>query len=127
MESYEMIKQLAKGGQGVTSLVKLRANTNFALVGAGGGSKLTLKEGSKVVMKQTACENVKAGNEALKEAKILQKMHHTSVVQYYDVFLHATNGYLVVCTVMELCNRGDLANYLQDKRRRSSPLTEQVR
>jgi len=27
---------------------------------------------------------------------------------------------------MELCNRGDLANYLFDKRRRQSPLNEQV-
>jgi hypothetical protein len=43
-----------------------------------------------------------------------------------DVFLHSANGYLVVCTVMELCNRGDLANYLFDKRKRQSPLTEQV-
>ena len=114
MEAYEMIKQLAKGGQGITSLVKLKNNASFA------------SAGSKLVLKQTACRDIRAGNEALKEAKFLQKMRHTSVVQYHDVFLHSVNGYLVICTVMELCNRGDLANYLQDKRRRSSPLTEQV-
>ena len=114
MDSYDVVKQLAKGGQGITSLVKLKTNTSFA------------SAGSKLVLKQTACKDIKAGNEALKEAKFLQKMRHTSVVQYHDVFLHSINGYLVICTVMELCNRGDLAHYLQDKRRRSSPLTEQV-
>jgi serine/threonine protein kinase len=114
MDSYETIKQLAKGGQGITSLVKLKKNESFA------------PAGSKLVLKQTSCRHIKAGNEALKEAKFLQRVRHNSVVQYHDVFLHSIDGFLVICTVMELCNRGDLAHYLQDKRKRSSPLTEQA-
>ena len=112
-------------------------------------------------MKQTQCENVRTGNDALREAKTLQVvtrtprpapsfrlpaelgipaclpavrvyasarvwcfmptgtslfrarplpayvqgLKHHSVVEYLDVFLHSADGYLVVCTVMELCNR----------------------
>mmetsp|Transcript_63471 Transcript_63471/g.156253 ORF Transcript_63471/g.156253 Transcript_63471/m.156253 type:complete len:366 (+) Transcript_63471:130-1227(+) len=108
MDDYESIKQLAKGGQGITICVRRKTDN------------------AKFVLKQTQCENVRAGNDALREAKMLQGLRHSSVTRYHDVFLHSANGYLVVCTVMELCNRGDLANYLFDKRRRQSPLTEQV-
>ena len=41
-----------------------------------------------------------------------QGLRHHSVVKYNDVFLNSADGYLVVCCAMELCNRGDLANYL---------------
>jgi len=78
------------------------------------------------VLKQTQCSNVRVGNDALNEAKTLQSLKHLSVVQYLDVFLHSSDGYLVVCTITELCDRGDLAAYLRDKKRRSSPLNEQV-
>ncbi|KAJ1469338.1 kinase-like domain-containing protein [Baffinella frigidus] len=108
MDDYEMIKQLAKGGQGTTSCVR-RKSDNL-----------------KMVLKETECDSVRAGNDALKEAKTLQGLKHHSVVKYNDVFLNSANGYLVVCCAMELCNRGDLANYLFDKRKRQSPLNEQV-
>lgn len=108
MDDYELMKQLAKGGQGTTHVAKKKST------------------GQRIVIKQTQCENVRTGNDALREAKTLQGLKHHSVVEYLDVFLHSADGYLVVCTVMELCNRGDLANYLFDKRRRQSPLNEQV-
>jgi hypothetical protein len=43
-----------KGGQGVTICVKRKVDN------------------AKLVLKQTQCENVKAGNDALREAKMLQ-------------------------------------------------------
>ncbi len=77
-DDYEVIKQLAKGGQGTTSCVKKKSN------------------GLKFVLKQTQCESVRIGNVALQEAKTLQGLKHHSVVQYFDVFLHSGNGYLIV-------------------------------
>eukprot|EP00960_Hanusia_phi_P065440 766094-Hanusia_phi.AAC.1 len=78
MEDYEISRQIAKGGQGVTFRA-LRKST-----------------GEKVVLKQTQCSNVRVGNDALNEAKTLQSLKHLSVVQYLDVFLHSSDGYLVV-------------------------------
>ena len=54
MDDYELLKQLAKGGQGTTHVAKKRST------------------GSRLVVKQTQCENVRTGNDALREAKTLQ-------------------------------------------------------
>jgi serine/threonine protein kinase len=70
------------------------------------------KESGEVrVIKTVACENIKAGNKALKEAKILQTLQHPAVVRYMDVFLHREPSCqeLLVCTVMEYCEGGDMA------------------
>lgn len=57
---------------------------------------------------QVVCKNISEGNYALKEAKVLQKFSHASIVKYEDMFLHeakdeANETKLVVCIVMELC------------------------
>ena len=67
--------------------------------------------GETKVIKSVACDNIKAGNVALQEAKFLQSLDHPAIVQYIDVFLHKekTRQELLVCTVMEYCEHGDLA------------------
>ena len=67
--------------------------------------------GETKVIKSVACENIKAGNLALQEAKVLQQLDHVNIVRYIDVFLHKEKSRqeLLVCTVMEHCEGGDLA------------------
>ena len=67
--------------------------------------------GETKVIKSVACDNIKAGNVALQEAKVLQSLDHPAVVKYIDVFLHKEKSRqeLLVCTVMEFCEHGDLA------------------
>ena len=63
------------------------------------------------MIKSVACDNIKAGNLALQEAKFLQSLDHPAIVKYNDVFLHKEKSRqeLLVCTVMEYCAHGDLA------------------
>ena len=67
--------------------------------------------GETKVIKSVACDNIKAGNVALQEAKVLQSLDHPAVVKYQDVFLHKEKSRqeLLVCTVMDYCEHGDLA------------------
>jgi serine/threonine protein kinase len=96
MDEFDVIKKLAQGGQGSTLLVKK-------------------KNGSHVfVLKQCKCENIGEANNALKEAKVLQALSHSHIVRYNDVFLHEDGRFLVICTLMEHCQGGDLACYLSD-------------
>ena len=41
-----------------------------------------------------------------------QGLTHRNVVRYHDVFLHMDGGLMQVCTVMEFCRSGDLAQHL---------------
>jgi hypothetical protein len=48
-------------------------------------------DGQMFVIKQVLCGNIKQANDALKEAKVLQRLTHsphTGIVKYEDVFLH---------------------------------------
>lgn len=84
---------LSSGGQGWTATAVEKAS------------------GETKVIKSVACENIKAGNLALQEAKVLQQLDHVNIVRYIDVFLHKEKSRqeLLVCTVMEHCEGGDLA------------------
>mmetsp|Transcript_32502 Transcript_32502/g.73039 ORF Transcript_32502/g.73039 Transcript_32502/m.73039 type:complete len:867 (-) Transcript_32502:41-2641(-) len=108
MENYNTIKKLAKGGQGTTILVQAK------------------KGGDAMVLKQCKCATIKEANLALKEAKVLQSLNHAGIVAYYDVFLHQDDKALVICTLMEYCERGDLACYLNEVKRKDEPLQERV-
>ena len=72
--------------------------------------------GETRVIKSVACDNIKAGNTALQEAKVLQSLEHPAIVKYIDVFLHKepSRQELLVCTVMEFCSSGDLAKRIRD-------------
>jgi len=84
---------LGRGGQGWTATAVEKAS------------------GETKVIKSVACDNIKAGNIALQEAKVLQALDHVNIVRYIDVFLHKEKSRqeLLVCTVMEYCEGGDLA------------------
>jgi len=94
LEDYDVLGQLAKGGQATTSRVRRK------------------RDGSVWVMKESYVDNTRAGNSALREAKTLQSLNHPYINRYQDVFLHQQGGQLVVATVMEYCEGGDLAHYL---------------
>ena len=96
MDDFDIIKKLAQGGQGSTLLVKKKGNSRA------------------FVLKQCKCENIGEANNALKESKVLQGLQHQHIVRYNDVFLHEDGRYLVICTLMEYCEKGDLACYLSD-------------
>ena len=96
MDEYDVIKRLAQGGQGSTLLVKRKGNSRV------------------FVLKQCKCENIAEANNALKESKVLQGLTHENIVRYNDVFLHEDGRFLVICTLMEYCERGDLACYMTD-------------
>jgi serine/threonine protein kinase len=89
-----VLNQLAKGGQGITTRVRRKRDNTIW------------------VMKESYVDSTKAGNSALREAKTLQSLNHPYINRYQDVFLHQDGGDLVVCTVMEYCEGGDLAHYL---------------
>jgi serine/threonine protein kinase len=96
MDEFDVVKKLAQGGQGSTLLVKKKSGSHI------------------YVLKQCKCENIGEANNALKEAKVLQALSHGHIVRYNDVFLHEDGRFLVICTLMEYCEGGDLACYLSD-------------
>ena len=102
------MKQLARGGQGWTATALERAS------------------GETRVIKSVACANIKEGNKALLEAKVLQSLEHPSIVKYIDVFLHKEEAAqeLLVCTVMEFCEGGDLARRIREAKQCGGELDE---
>ena len=75
-EDYDVLGQLAKGGQGTTSRVRRK------------------RDSSIWVMKACYVDNTKAGNSALREAKTLQSLNHPYINRYQDVFLNQEGGQL---------------------------------
>ena len=61
---------------------------------------------------QVVCQNEKEGDNAKAEASTLRSISHPNIVAYVDVFLATEQGLLQVCTVMEFCEKGDLAVFL---------------
>lgn len=104
IESYDILNQLATGGQGVTSRVRRKADNSLW------------------VLKECFCDSSRAGNSALQEAKTLQSLKHPHVIRYEDVFLSEKGGSLVVCTVMEYCDGGDLARYMIALKKHNMPV-----
>jgi NIMA (never in mitosis gene a)-related kinase len=94
MEYYDVLNQLAKGGQGTTLRVRRK------------------QDKAVLVLKQSFCDDAKSGNDALREAKTLQGLEHPSIVRYEDVFLTEDGRQLVVCLVMAYMEGGDLARYM---------------
>ena len=112
MEDFSIVKKLSQGGQGSTLLVKHKAGA------ASAAGDVTM------VLKQCKCENLKEANAALKEAKVLQRLDHLSIVRYHDVFLAEEGQYLIICTLMEYCTGGDLAVHMNTLRRDGRSLPE---
>jgi serine/threonine protein kinase len=103
---YRIVRKLAEGGMGEVFIV--RDTTQ-------GGD-------STCVLKSVLCASNGDAKEALKEAKVLKDIRHPHVVQYLDVFPNqeAYKGIIAVCTVMEYCERGDLAAHLSNLKKRQN-------
>jgi serine/threonine protein kinase len=65
-----------------------------------------------VFNQQVVCQNEREGDNAKAEASTLRSISHPNIVAYVDVFLATEQGLLQVCTVMEFCEKGDLAVFL---------------
>eukprot|EP00960_Hanusia_phi_P060520 764529-Hanusia_phi.AAC.11 len=107
MESFNGWRELGGGGQGKTM------------------TATEVRTGMVRVIKRVPCPSIRAGNDALQEAKFLQALDHPHVVKYVDVFLHQEGQELEVCTVMEFCEGGDLARRLQDVKSCGESFTEE--
>ncbi|EKX54776.1 hypothetical protein GUITHDRAFT_63194, partial [Guillardia theta CCMP2712] len=110
MDGFTVLNKLGQGGQGTTLCVARKSdNQTF-------------------VCKQITCSSIAEGNNALMEAKVLQKINHPGVIKYEDLFLHETieNNYrkLVVCIVMEYCEKGDLHNAISYYRKSFGSMPE---
>eukprot|EP00961_Rhodomonas_salina_P033386 449356-Rhodomonas_salina.2 len=121
-DDYEVIKQLAKGGQGTTSCVKKKSSGKQKHCK---GFLITALFSTSMYFCTRAMATLSSGEEQIPASLLLpvitrqlRRTHRKNT----DILLGGGSS-----TIMELCNRGDLANYLFDKRRRQSPLTEQVR
>lgn len=132
MEKYEVLKQLGKGGMGTAYLVRRMAEPGSAFAikqvfgqaeraRAGPMPRRPDTRGGA----QVACADDNAANRALREAKTLQSIEHSNIVAYVDVFLNMDQGLLQVCTVMEFCEHGNLAQLLHKTKQqgeRSAPM-----
>ncbi len=106
---YEVIRKIAEGGMGQVYLIKSRRRT-IAL------------ENSVFVLKGVPCYSRTDANESLQEAKVLRDLKHEHIVQYIDVFPHDLgSNMLAVCTVMEFCECGDLAEHMKMLRVKQHP------
>ncbi|EKX51468.1 hypothetical protein GUITHDRAFT_102736 [Guillardia theta CCMP2712] len=93
---YKILKKIGEGGMGQVFLVRHVENDR-----------------NLFVLKSVLCFSQGDAKDALKEAKVLKEIKHANVVEYLDVFPQdESNGVVSVCTVMEYCSRGDLAQHL---------------
>ncbi|EKX38534.1 hypothetical protein GUITHDRAFT_51888, partial [Guillardia theta CCMP2712] len=107
MEDFEVLKTLGKGGQGETFSVRRRRDHKYFVI----------KQ-----VETISCKDHKEGNQALKEVKMMQRLSHGSVVRIEDFFLSDLpddkGSGMGLNILMEWCENGDLAHYLQDVRSR---------
>ncbi|EKX38854.1 hypothetical protein GUITHDRAFT_76837, partial [Guillardia theta CCMP2712] len=108
--NYEVVRQLGKGGMGVAYIVRSKDSSVTGFL----------------ALKQVHCQSKQEGTGALKEAKILRSLSHVNVVRYHDVFLHLERGMQFVCTVMEFCRSGDLAQHLLQTKQSGSQIEETI-
>lgn len=55
---------------------------------------------------------------------MLQSLQHAHIVCYIDVFLHEEDKFLIICTLMEYCDRGDLGCYMNKVRAENNRISE---
>jgi len=111
MEAFVRVTKLAQGGH------------------SGAGCAMLVKRASHpdpLVLKRRKCAKLKEANAALREAKVLQRLQHKSIVKYHDVFLSEKGHYLIICTLMEYCAGGDLAAFMQARRDGNKNISERT-
>lgn len=81
-----------------------------------------LSDGVEVAIKEIPLTGIPKGEHAalLREASLLARLSHCSIVQYIDSFLISRDRREVLCIVTELCSSGDLAQTLEGRRPKPS-------
>jgi NIMA (never in mitosis gene a)-related kinase len=102
---YKLLKTIGQGSFGKAILVQNEANN----------SQLVCKMVD--ISKSSPSERA----EIAKEAKILANFKHPYVVRYRESFLEA--GWL--CILMDYCEGGDLASYIEQARKKRQPIPEE--
>lgn len=69
MNRYEIVSELARGGEGSATLVR------------------RISDGGKFVLKKKICMNIDEVNEGLQEGLAMAKLQSSNVVKYEDIFL----------------------------------------
>ena len=75
-----------------------------------------IKTGEKVAIKIINKKKLKQKNDKIhlkREIDLLQKINHINLISVYEIFENIENYYII----MEYCNKGELFNYIVDKRR----------
>jgi len=108
--TYEVVKKLGKGVQGVTWLVRhMKENKNYAL-------------------KKVECNDHDEAGRALVQAQALQKLDHPYVAKYTDFFVDwdPVDEAVYVCIVSEFYETGELATVLKNQRSKETALPEAI-
>jgi len=108
--TYEVIKKLGKGVQGVTWLVRhITENKNYAL-------------------KKVECNDHDEAGKALVQAQALQQLDHPYVAKYTDFFVDwdPVDEAVYVCIVSEFYETGELATVLKNQRSKETALPEAI-
>ena len=75
-----------------------------------------IKNGEKVAIKIINKKKLKDKNDQIhlkREIDLLQKLNHINIISVYEIFENIDNYYIV----MEYCSKGELFNYIVNKRR----------
>ena len=94
-DDFKKIRTLGSGAFGCVDLSEVVVKKNYA------------KKGDKVAIKRFV--DISDQEMAKKEALVLNKLVHKSIVRYLDVFKNAKGR---LCLVMEYCDRGTLEDYI---------------
>ena len=96
LEHYKVVSMLGEGAFGKCFLVQSASSTHLRVIKQIDMNPLSPSEQS----------------EALREAKILEKLHHPNIIRFHDVYRTRKNK---LCIVMEYADGGDLAARIQGR------------
>ncbi|XP_041453455.1 serine/threonine-protein kinase Nek1-like [Lytechinus variegatus] len=108
MEKYMIIDTFAKGPQGITLLVKHRAN------------------GKTFILKKIECNDNPEANRALREVMRFTKLRHRHIAIPRDAFVHwdSTEAAVYLCIASDYFVTGDLDSFVKEKSRNGQSMCE---
>lgn len=106
-QTYSQIKQLGEGSYGKAFLVKCSLDSTFAVI--------------KTMNLETLSEEAK--KEAYKEAKILEKLDHSNIIKFIEVF-RSNKPFSTLNIVMEYADGGDLNKLIKEQKKDGSYFSE---
>lgn len=103
MNKYEKIRDIGKGNYGNTILVRDKKNDHYVM---------------KII--NIAQMNAKEKKQCLKEVELLSKLNHPFIVKHIESYIEGDT----LRIVMKHCKGGDLYHYIQNKKKRNTPIKE---